>query len=357
MSKANGTLASKKDTSALVRAIFEPGMLLQHEDLDQLNAYTRDLSRLLFRSFFGCGVVCGLVVDTDTDSCGKVYVTVGSGLALGCNGDPIYVPKDQRLPIDEHCEQDIDGPLWVVLCGSVKCCGPRTSMCSPDDEEPKQVCTRERDCFEIKIVKEEPKCVCRCPEPDAGGGQVPVESPSSKAQALFLTSSSDRSTDCACADPDDPCYKDHYDGKCGCKCSDDCTCCDCDCVLLAELTKDDGNWKSDHRVRRFVRPVLMRDPQAYEEQQERTDETEKALKTVADRSAVERSLQQSTERVRALEVQLRKASDRNQQLIEHLKRIRQQELETQEKAEYEKTQKQAAKGAKKKDKEKQKEDE
>src|SRR5215469_6373892 len=101
MSNANGTLASKKDTSTLIRAIFEPGMLLQHEDLDQLNAYTRDLSRLLFRSFFGCGVVCGLVVSADPDPCGKVYVTVDPGLALSCNGDPIYVPKGQHVPIDD----------------------------------------------------------------------------------------------------------------------------------------------------------------------------------------------------------------------------------------------------------------
>src|SRR5438477_11752641 len=101
MSNANGTLASKKDTSLLVRAVFEPGMLLQHEDLDQLNAYTRDLSRLLFRSFFGCGVVCGLVVTPGKDKCDKPCIIVGSGLALNCAGDPIYVPKDQSLAIDE----------------------------------------------------------------------------------------------------------------------------------------------------------------------------------------------------------------------------------------------------------------
>src|SRR5215831_16424380 len=178
MSNANGTLASKKDTSTLVRAIFEPGMLLQHEDLDQLNAYTRDLSRLLFRSFFGCGVVCGLVVHADKDDCGRPSVFVDPGLALNCNGDPIYVPKEQSLLIDENCNPNIPSTLWVVLCGSVKCCGPRTSICSPDDEEPKPVCTRERDCFEIKIVKDDPKCVCRCPEPKSGGdqGTTPTES-------------------------------------------------------------------------------------------------------------------------------------------------------------------------------------
>ena len=71
-------------------------MLLQHEDLEQLNVYTRELNRLMFRSLFGCGVVCGLVVGTDV-KCGKVNVTVGSGLALDCQGDPIYVPQPQSI--------------------------------------------------------------------------------------------------------------------------------------------------------------------------------------------------------------------------------------------------------------------
>jgi hypothetical protein len=72
-------------------------------------------------------------------------------------------------------------------------------------------------------------------------------------------------SDCYCVDPTDPCYADHYDGKCGCDC-DDCTglgC--CDCVILAKLTKVDNDgqisWTVDHSVRRFIRPVLMRDPE------------------------------------------------------------------------------------------------
>src|SRR5438067_7390413 len=127
MSNANGTLASKKDTSTLVRAIFEPGMLLQHEDLEQLTAYTRDLSRLLFRSFFGCGVVCGLVVTPGKDKCGRPCITVGSGLALNCDGDPIYVPKNQVVLVDEHCDPSaVPDTIWVVLCGFSKPCGRRT---------------------------------------------------------------------------------------------------------------------------------------------------------------------------------------------------------------------------------------
>ena len=56
----NGTtLSSIKGTSTLVRPKFGPGMLLQADDLDSLTTYTRELNRLMFRSLFGCGVVCG----------------------------------------------------------------------------------------------------------------------------------------------------------------------------------------------------------------------------------------------------------------------------------------------------------
>src|SRR4051812_13061695 len=220
MSGANVTINSSKGMSTLVRPRFGPGMLLQHEDLDQLNTYTRDLSRLMFRSLFGCGVVCGLVVTTET-KCGKVSIVVGAGLALDGNGDPIYLPKDQPLAIDENCDPNLTGPLWVVLCGNTKCCAPRTAICSSDDDEAPSVCTRERDGYEIRIVRERPRCVCGCPEPANNEPQT-------------------HDTDCKCVDPALPCYVDHYDGKCACNCDDSGDCnCDCECILLAKLTRID----------------------------------------------------------------------------------------------------------------------
>lgn len=247
MNTNNQPVAMAKGTSTLVRAKFGPGMLLQHEDLEQLNVYTRELNRLMFRSLFGCGVVCGLVVSTET-KCGKVTVTVGSGLALDCQGDPIYVPKSQSLVLDEECDPHLTGPLWVVLCGTEKCCVPRTSMCSSDDDEAASVCTREREGFEIRIMRARPQCTCSC----ANSGDLPQGVPEDE---------------CWCANPNHPCYTNHYLGKCGCEC-EDCESCDCNCVLLARLERVDDDreypvWKADHRVRRFVRPMLMRDPQVH----------------------------------------------------------------------------------------------
>lgn len=257
MTTNNQIVVSAKGVSTLARAKFGPGMLLQHDDLEQLNVYTRELNRLMFRSLFGCGVVCGLVVAAEED-CDVIKITVNSGLAIDCQGDPIYVPKTHTVEIDRKCHPNVGDHLWVELCGTEKCCSPRTPVCGSDDDEAPSVCTRERDGYEIRIRIEKPDCACGCAGPDL----------KNKRKDGKVDRQAARVADpCACVDPSDPCYKDHYDGICGCQC-DDGGHCDCDCVVLVKLDRSlkDANsklpvWKHDHRVRRFVRPVLMRDPQ------------------------------------------------------------------------------------------------
>ena len=130
--------------------------------------YTRDLSRLLFRSLFGCGVVCGLEVKKPVMSCGKLIVTVNSGVALDCRGDPIHVPTPQSISIDPSCGKKIPPKMCVLLKRAEKSCAPRSAACSCDEEDASTVCTRERDCFEIRIAEECPHdCACGCPEPEA----------------------------------------------------------------------------------------------------------------------------------------------------------------------------------------------
>lgn len=241
-------LAVTGTSPTLVRPRFAAGMLLKHEDLEQLNAYTRELSRLLFRSFFGCGVVCGLVVEMEEDDCGRMEVTVDAGVALACSGDPIHVAKKQRLAIDPDCDPDLTGPLWVVLCAHMKCCAPRTSACSCEEDDEHPTCTRERDGFEIRVVSTKPECLC-------GGDPEYVAPVPAEGEAK------EPGGPCQCVDPDDKRYEDHYNGNCGCECGECAGACSCDCVLLARLDEDDGEWTVEHGVRRFVRPVLMRDPQ------------------------------------------------------------------------------------------------
>jgi len=303
MSKGNGTIASVKETSTLVRPMFGPGMLLQHEDLEQLNVYTRELSRLIFRSLFGCGVVCGLVVKTE-EACGKVYVSVGAGLALDCSGDPVYVPKDQRLSIDENCDPNIKGPLWVVLCGATKHCAPRTSMCASDDDEATSACTRERDMFEIRVVRDRPKCACGCGDPKGSSEAATGED------------------HCLCVDPTLKCYEDHYAGKCGCNCGDGSNC-DCECILLARLDKaeTESKWTVDHRVRRFIRPVLMRDPQVEDEEKKQNEMKAQLLKAAQEKTQIKEQLLKATEEKTQVEQQLLKVVEEKKQAEEQLLKV------------------------------------
>jgi hypothetical protein len=267
MNKTNLTIATKDGVSKLTKPKFGPGMLLRAEDLDLLKDYTTELSRLMFRSLFGCGVVCGLVVKVYED-CGMVIVEVGSGLAIACSGYPIYVPKDVTFPLHDDCDDvTVDEEVWVMLCSKEKCCGPRTSMCASDEDDSPTECTREKDWWEIKVVSGPPDCVCSCIEPEVKDQPNPQQT----GQTLIVRQTSSLSTtgneiDCWCADPTSDCYKDHYNGVCGCHCGD-CSDCECKCVLLAYAQRqgDTDTWKVEHKVRRFVRPVLMRDPQAWKE--------------------------------------------------------------------------------------------
>jgi hypothetical protein len=262
-----------KGRSTLVRPRFSPGLLLRDDDLQQGVEYTRDLSRLLFRSLFGCGVVCGLVVETRIE-CGKLIVTVASGVGLTCLGDPVHVPKPVSVTIDPTCGKPIPNPLWVILCRTERCCAPRSAVCScDDDDDTAPVCTREHEGFEIRILGENPDCACGCPEPEA---EARPAKPKAKAGARAAasrtpaesTAGQEGADGCWCADPASACYHDHYMGDCACEC------CDCECVVLARIVGEregdgkDGDiarWTPDHRVRRYVRPVLMRDPQVWKE--------------------------------------------------------------------------------------------
>src|SRR5262245_54749011 len=115
-------------------------------------------------------------------------------------------------------------------------------MCAPDEDDSSSVCTRERDGYEIRVLRERPECACGCPE------------------------ASDHSlldSDCKCVNPQLECYVDHYAGRCGCH-GADCSDCECDCIPLARRDHsgdaEHPHWTTDHGVRRFIRPVLMRDP-------------------------------------------------------------------------------------------------
>jgi hypothetical protein len=253
MSKKSLTkaLECKSGMGTLTKARFGAGMLLQHDDLNALSSYTQDLNRLLFRTLLGCGVMCGLVVTLGSAKNGKFTVSVAEGVALNASGDPIAVTTKQTLELDTQCDAEFPARLWVLLCARYKSCAPRESMCASDDNSP-SVATRERYGYEVRVVRELPDGAC-----GHGGDDALLEEK------------------CRCANPDSSSHKAHYLGNCssGCDCTEGGSCgcgcdgggCGCDCVVLARLDnepKDNkDNWTVTHKVRRFIRPVLIEDPQ------------------------------------------------------------------------------------------------
>lgn len=293
-----------RNLTSLVRPKYSPGLLLQDDDLTTAVSYTRNLSRLMFRTLFGCGVLCGLKVDPPRmDNCGKLLIDVAKGMALSCAGDPIEVSASQ-IEIDT-CKNELPCFLWVAVRHIESCCVPRTAECSPDDEDAASACTRERDGFEIRVFAERPDCSCGCkklepptqpPTPavelNAKTAQKSAKSgPQASAMKQSTSSTATVVEASACTDPEkleapsedsaDPClcnlrtadgacYEPFYKGDCACEC------CDCDWVILAVAARQDSEgraWKIDHSVRRFVRPVLMRDWLVEEERKSATTGT------------------------------------------------------------------------------------
>src|SRR6185503_11694 len=156
--------------ATLVRPRFSPGLLLEDEDLTAGVDYTRELNRLLFRSLFGCGVICGLTVEAKPMCHGRqLQIVIEPGLALDCMGDPIHVTGRQTVTYDPQCDP-FPASIWVTACYLEKCCRPRDVSCGCDDsgQDSTQVeRTRIRDGFEIKLYSQQPGCACSCEKPQA----------------------------------------------------------------------------------------------------------------------------------------------------------------------------------------------
>lgn len=268
--KTNTTTGS----SLLVRPEYGMGQLIGDDDLRQAVDYTRDLNRLIFRSLLGCGVVCGLKVKPAIE-CGKVVVTVSSGLALDCHGDPVYLPeKVTKVSYDPGCDTPEATTLWVLVRRTERTCAPRSTVCAPDDDDAQWVFTRIRDGYHIEIMKTPPACACGDPTwKPLAASSVPSDSSKVNGKKGSMKSMTAASTAQATADSgsggaaadsggtiagvkNNESYKA---GDCDCDCAAGS---DCEWIILARLEQDATNkeWKAEHRVRLFIRPKLQDDP-------------------------------------------------------------------------------------------------
>ncbi len=208
-------LESAIGMSTLQRPRFGAGLLLEAEDLTAGVDYTRGLMRLMFRSLFGCGVICGLEVTAKlTCQRKKLEVRVAKGLALDGAGNPIEVATETTLTYDPDCNKPMPPVVWVAVCYLEKCCRPKDVACSPDDDA-SVLQTRSHDAFTIHIYEEQPACACACAPPVPPG-------PTNNCR----------------------CYADHNAHKCKCDCG-------CTCVLLAKIDTKMVD-KGDQAQPRFV---------------------------------------------------------------------------------------------------------
>jgi hypothetical protein len=298
--------SSLKVSGSLMWPRFAPGIVLLDEDLTETIKYTRNLSRLLFRSLFGCGVICGFKVTAQVE-CGNLNVTVEPGVALDCHGDPIEMCKPQTL--GSECAEKLPDELWVAIRRSGEhTCAPRDVVCAPEEGSHAHEPTRSKDCFEIKLFEDPPEGACMCTRRQMilrdqtqgenttaqrhmgsdlsaarrsrtrrqAAANQPAETLQSSGNA-GRTAADATGTQQSVAAPEEydwDCHRDHYCGDCGCGCS--CAGCggDCDCccgegwIILAKVntgpydTANPNLRRVIHDARRFIRPRLAADPLA-----------------------------------------------------------------------------------------------
>lgn len=268
-------LLSASGKTQLIRPRYSAGLMLQDDDLTQAVDYARDLNRLMFRSLLGCGVVCGLKVTLHKQgSCKSIHIS--SGLALNACGDPIHVATDQFIPLVSDCGNTIADTLWVVIRRTDHFCMPRDVACSPDEDAGDTVYTRLRHGFEILLEK----------------------------------GATARTDACGCSKPEDAkeCYKTHNAAECECNCD-----CSWEWVVLGVvkniLTFEGTEKDADHRVRRFIRPMLMDDPVREKSQATAQSETKKPEATEAAHLEALAELNASLERQAALSKKITKTRE------------------------------------------------
>jgi hypothetical protein len=216
--------------SSLQRPRFSPGLLLEDEDLTAGVDYTRELVQLLFRSLFGCGVICGLDVEATLICNGrKLQILVRAGLGLDCMGNPIQLSSDQTLVYDPDCVV-MPGTIWVTACYVERSCRPK-EVCTADDDGGR-VYTRSRGGWEIRLYQSWPRDTCSCePEPKTNTGDEKCCTPAKDPSPVPAGSAYELQDADACA-----CYDDHNRGKCSCACG-------CGCIVLGRI-RTDKVWKA-----------------------------------------------------------------------------------------------------------------
>lgn len=132
---------------------FRDGMIVTAEDLDAAMRYPASLLHTVLRSYFGCGVVCGLglrVKEAAVD--GPTWVVcVDRGVAIDCNGYPIELCAPVELDLSpEACACEPPPEEVCIALRRITSDEAPPDACSCDVDDPRFDCRRTRDHVVVK---------------------------------------------------------------------------------------------------------------------------------------------------------------------------------------------------------------
>jgi hypothetical protein len=204
------TTRSKISRPSSTEAVaFTDGMLVTADDLQAAMHYPLSVVQVLLRSYFGCGIVCGLELTgpkqredvADKPGCEPergYVVKIAPGVALGCDGYPIELCSEAKLDLSSDpcgCPIEAAETRFIAIrrerasepssrggCGCGGGCGSGGGQ---------QQCTRQRDHILIQAFATPPKGACMQPPM-----LHPADEPESLCECLRHCSDCD-----CCADP------------------------------------------------------------------------------------------------------------------------------------------------------------
>lgn len=235
------------------RVTFRDGMVVTAEDLEAAMRYPASMLHTVLRSYFGCGVVCGLELKSEigTEKEPRWSLCIDAGVAFDCAGYPLELCRPVSVDLNPgHCAPDIPSDGLEVCIAIRRATHDESSgnACSCGSSSPERHCSRSLDHIMIKAVLKsnladlEPglcKRLLTAGDVTDGkkGDQTAKEDPPQPA------------LDGGQARPDQL-------QSCLTTCSD-CTCTDPSWVLLGCVTIKSklGIIKTSHDERKFVKPI------------------------------------------------------------------------------------------------------
>ena len=229
-------MKEKRVVTPIERVRFTDGMIVTADDLDTAMHYPTALLKTVLRSYFGCGVVCGLRLEKDPRAGdGDTYVLcVGAGVAFDCHGYPVELCGGIKLDLTpDPCVVDETPELYIAIRRATVDEAPH-DPCTCDTHDPRFQCSRIRDVVVVKAFAEIDATFCATEE------------------------STTASAECGCGGGtgDGGSSQPTIEGLCHCLKA--CETCDCSAeswIVLGKVTRGDNGISVDHSRRRYVKPI------------------------------------------------------------------------------------------------------